>query len=131
MPRPLTQKQCPHCKTFKPIEAFPRNRATSSGLSSWCRECHVAATRRWRAENPEWIAAHSESRRKPPAKHICPECGVVFYGRRDRLTCSRRCKDARYRRRHPEEYRAKERRKDARRRARQLEATSGERGEKC
>jgi hypothetical protein len=43
------------------------------------------------------------------------ECGVSFEGRKDRLLCSRRCKDRRYARLHPEQLRAKERRKYERR----------------
>jgi hypothetical protein len=46
----------------------------------------------------------------------CVECGEEFEGRRDRLLCgSRRCKDRRYARLHPEALREKERRKYRRR----------------
>lgn len=42
-------KTCTHCRRALPPVGFPPNRHTSDGLSSWCRECHVQATRRWRA----------------------------------------------------------------------------------
>jgi hypothetical protein len=64
-------------------------------------------------QNRERINA---ARRMPPAKLRCVECGQDFEGRRGRLLCgSRRCKDRRYARQHPEELRAKERRKYERR----------------
>jgi hypothetical protein len=47
------------------------------------------------------------------------ECGRSFEGLPDRLVCSRRCKDARYKRKHPEEYAAKRKRYRARRRQRE------------
>ncbi len=58
------------------------------------------------------------SRRIPPTRLVCTECGVEFYGRKDRLVCSRRCTDVRYRRLHPDTCRAARRRHDARVRAR-------------
>jgi hypothetical protein len=47
----------------------------------------------------------------------CSECGAELEGRQ-RVVCGRRCKDARYKRLHPEEYAARERRKVERRRER-------------
>ena len=56
------------------------------------------------------------ARRTPQAKLVCVECGGEFEGRRDRLLCgSRRCKDRRYARLHPEALREKERQKYRRR----------------
>jgi len=52
------------------------------------------------------------------AELTCSECGETFEGWRGRLICSPRCKDRRFKRLHPEQARAKQRRKDARRRAR-------------
>ena len=55
--------------------------------------------------------------RVAPSRKKCVECGTEFVGRKDRLLCgARRCKDRRYARLHPEELRAKERRKYERRR---------------
>jgi hypothetical protein len=54
--------------------------------------------------------------RVAPSQLTCVECGASFVGRKDRLLCgARRCKDRRYARLHPEELRAKERRKYERR----------------
>ena len=62
-------------------------------------------------------------RRRPyvpvgPRVLVCVECGETFTAQASALVCSRRCKDARYRRLHPEAERARQARKDARRRAR-------------
>jgi endogenous inhibitor of DNA gyrase (YacG/DUF329 family) len=48
---------------------------------------------------------------------FCEECGEPLEGRQA-VVCSRRCKDSRYRRLHPEAFREKERRKAECRRAR-------------
>jgi hypothetical protein len=76
--------------------------------------------REWRRRNPDKVAEYNERRRIPPTESVCVECGATITGRKDRLLCDqRRCKDQRYQRTHPDEYRAKRRRKDARRRARE------------
>src|SRR5687768_3491073 len=62
-------------------------------------------------------ATYNAERRVGPVALRCVECGGEFEGRPDRLVCSRRCKDRRYARFHPETLKAKERRKAARRRA--------------
>ena len=99
--------RCTNCERRLPAEAFPPNRHAKSGLSSWCRQCHNAASRRSRA-----------GIRATPVELTCTECGTTFLGRRGRLVCSRKCTDARYRRLHPDAYREKRKRIDARRRAR-------------
>jgi hypothetical protein len=113
---PPAGRRCTNCKEFLPFSAFRPNLKLSSGWNSWCRACCVERTRQWRAEHPEQQQLYNERRRVPLAKLRCVECGVVFEGRKDRLVCSRRCKDARYRRLHPEAAREKQRRKDERRR---------------
>jgi len=50
-----------------------------------------------------------------PPQGCCSECGEPLVGRPNRVVCSRRCKDRRYRRLHPEANRLKLRRKRARR----------------
>jgi hypothetical protein len=72
----------------------------------------------WRERNPDQVAAYNASRRVQPAKLQCVECGEAFEGRPNRLVCSRRCKDRRYARLHPEQVREKNRRHQANRRAR-------------
>ena len=64
-----------------------------------------------------WGGAAMRRPRVAPSRKKCVECGTEFVGRKDRLLCgARRCKDRRYARLHPEELRAKERRKYQRRR---------------
>lgn len=73
-------------------------------------------TAAWRAANPDRVHEYNESRRVSVRTFYCVECRRPFASTRsDRLVCSRRCKDARYRRLHPEVVRAKERRKRQRR----------------
>ena len=53
---------------------------------------------------------HAGRPQVPPSKLECVECGVVFEGPKNRLLCSRRCKDRRYARLHPEALRKKKQR---------------------
>jgi hypothetical protein len=121
-------KWCPRCDKYLPAAAFSPFPGSSTGLSSWCRECAVAATREWRAANPEKIAAYNEARRlayreaHPLLVRACSECGEEIVGR-GRVTCGKRqCKDARWRRLNPEAYAAGERRKVERRRLKRQQA---------
>jgi hypothetical protein len=115
-----TDKFCRRCDRYLPFAAFRRSLYLKSGLDSQCRECHTASNRAWRASHPEYRDAYNLARRVGPTPVVCTECGVEFLGRPDRVVCDqRKCRDARYRRLHPEAYRAKVRRKSARRRARQ------------
>jgi endogenous inhibitor of DNA gyrase (YacG/DUF329 family) len=50
-----------------------------------------------------------------PAQGRCSECGEPLVGQPHRVVCSRRCKDAKYRRLHPEANKLKLRRRRARR----------------
>lgn len=36
------EKRCPGCESFKPFDAFPRNRATRDGIAVYCKPCHNA-----------------------------------------------------------------------------------------
>lgn len=60
-------------------------------------------------------AARRRGNVRPQAPGSCSECGGELEGRR-RVVCSERGRDARYRRLHPFEYEANERRKVTRRR---------------
>jgi hypothetical protein len=117
-----TTKWCSGCKRSLPFAAFRQQFATPSWLSSWCGECLVAANRRYRERMREQINAKRREeyaeRQREARQRVCVECGASFEARPDALVCSRLCKDARYRRLHPEAYRAKQRRKAARRRER-------------
>ena len=48
-----TQKTCRHCDTTRPVADFPTNKHTRDGRSPWCRSCHNAATRNWKARRKE------------------------------------------------------------------------------
>jgi hypothetical protein len=104
-------RRCTRCGEFLPFSAFRPNRRLSSGWNSWCRECHAERSRHWRAEHPEQQQLYNERRRVPLAKLTCAECGAVFEGPKNRLLCSRRCKDRRYARLHPDKLREKKRRR--------------------
>ena len=77
----------------------------------------TVATRAWWERNRERIneARRAEYQASRPVR-VCSECGRMIEGK-GWVVCSRRCKDARYRRLHPVEYAAKQRRKYQRRRA--------------
>lgn len=119
---PTTHKHCPRCGGFLPLEDFRPNARLKSGWSSWCRRCSLSATREWRDRNREAIDAYNRARRIPPAELTCVECGVTFEGRRNRLVCSRGCKDARYAKFHPEQAQEKARRHQRRVRAKRKAA---------
>ena len=82
------------------------------------------AARAWREANAGYVERVNAARRVAATKLVCSECSSVFEGRRDRLTCSSRCKEARRRRLNPEACTAKERRKVERRRERRREGGS-------
>jgi hypothetical protein len=52
-PEPITLLTCGDCKVAKPAEAFPRNRARSTGREFYCRPCHSARSQAWKKANPE------------------------------------------------------------------------------
>ena len=110
---PPTGRHCTHCKQWLPFSAFRPNLRLKSGWNSWCRACSAESTKRWRERNADKLRRP----RVAPSQKTCVECGASFVGRKDRLLCgARRCKDRRYARLHPEAVRAKQRRKDERRR---------------
>jgi len=40
MSEPIQIKYCSHCKQFKPISEFGRNRNNKDGVQLWCKFCH-------------------------------------------------------------------------------------------
>ncbi|MFD6564240.1 endonuclease VII domain-containing protein [Micromonospora profundi] len=42
---PEGHKHCPACGEVKPLDAFPRNRADTSGYATYCKPCHNTRTR--------------------------------------------------------------------------------------
>jgi hypothetical protein len=111
---PPRGRRCTRCRQMLPFSAFRPNLKLSSGWSSWCRVCSAAATRQWRMRRRDEL---NERRRVPLSKLRCVECGAKFEGRKGKLLCSRRCKDRRYARLHPDKMRAKQARKYQRRKA--------------
>ena len=66
-------KRCRKCGQVKHSQEFRRNARCRDGLSSWCAECHVEATRAHRqrrreaekqAAHAEWLAGREERRRQ-------------------------------------------------------------------
>jgi hypothetical protein len=106
-PRASRERNCKRCgATFEQPRGPGRQR-------KYCTSC--SPKNFWLEHNRERVNA---GRRAKPVQLTCTECGATFEGRPNRLVCSRRCKDARYRRLHPEAYKAKQRRKQARLRER-------------
>jgi hypothetical protein len=46
-------KRCTCCRQHLPVSEFRANAKLSSGLDSWCIECHRVATRKSREKYPE------------------------------------------------------------------------------
>ena len=57
-------KTCRKCGETKPAAEFRANARMADGLSSWCAECHNAASRRWRDRQRELVAEALEARRR-------------------------------------------------------------------
>lgn len=50
-------KFCGGCKKYLPFSSFGKRKASKDGLQDRCRECTNASSRRWRAENIEYVRA--------------------------------------------------------------------------
>jgi hypothetical protein len=48
-------KTCSKCKTTKPNDAFSFDKRAKDGRAHNCRQCNIAASRRWQANNPERV----------------------------------------------------------------------------
>jgi hypothetical protein len=103
------------------VEEFTFDRDKRCGRGSYCRPCEQERSRDYYQRNRERILARMAARRGPAPARFCSECRVELEGRQ-RVVCSSRCRDARFRRLHPEAYAAKEARKVVRRRERRGEA---------
>lgn len=53
---PITLLTCGDCRTAKPADRFPKNRARSTGRGFYCKICHSARTQAWKKANPEKAA---------------------------------------------------------------------------
>src|SRR5512133_3771528 len=61
---PMTGKWCCRCRQWLPASAFRPNQRLLSGIDSWCKDCHAAAVRQWRLDNPEAVAEYNQRRRR-------------------------------------------------------------------
>jgi hypothetical protein len=57
-------KTCTLCRQTKPLAGFPRSRRSRDGLSSRCRECNVAETRRAQARQRARLGDEEYLRRR-------------------------------------------------------------------
>lgn len=95
----LREKNCRRCRMTKELSAFRMNPRMRDGRSSWCADCHSAATQRWRKANQNQVIAYNEARRivSPEGyRRVCAVCSTSFVARRrDAKICGAgRCKRA-------------------------------------
>jgi uncharacterized CHY-type Zn-finger protein len=90
--------ECYACHEELPVEEFAPDSSKASGHSSICKPCDREKSRRYyqehREEKIEKVKARYEARK--PQRHVavCETCGGSFErARKDRVYCSRRCKD--------------------------------------
>lgn len=79
-------KRCGRCGVVKPADQFRPDRASKSGLTSYCKACTCATNEAWRTANPDAYRASvnkAYAKRKlanasasPPASKRCPDCGA-------------------------------------------------------
>jgi hypothetical protein len=125
----LSEKRCPGCGTVKPIQEFTHDAAKPHGYGTYCLSCERVRSKRYYAANREAVLARAAEKRGPTAPRFCSECSLTLEGGQ-RVTCgSTRCREARFKRLHPEAYakreaRKVERRRQARRRASKKPAPS-------
>jgi hypothetical protein len=118
-------RRCARCRRMLLPEHFRADPKGIAGLSSWCRECSREHGRTWRAKNPEKMAAYRARQREKyvaaRGERVCSECGGELPKHKGKV-CSASCREKRYRRLHPEAYKAKQHRKYLRRKARRASA---------
>jgi protein-arginine kinase activator protein McsA len=90
--------QCYACHEELPVKAFARDETKASGRSSICKPCDREKSRRYYREHREEKLAKVKARAKtrPAPRYVaeCRTCGGSFErSRKDRVFCSRRCKD--------------------------------------
>lgn len=60
----ITEKMCRRCKIWKPLEELKADTRYTSGFSSFCKECHKAATIAWQKANPERFREYQKKLRE-------------------------------------------------------------------
>jgi hypothetical protein len=86
-------KRCTRCGETKPLDQMLRHKRTRDGFSSWCRACHAASNRRWRAEHRAYQDAYNARRRMTPLpERVCVRCGSTYAPvRSDQRRCRKAC----------------------------------------
>lgn len=56
------EKLCRKCKVVKPNDQFKADRRYGEGISSYCKQCHQAATVAWQKANPDRVKAARRKR---------------------------------------------------------------------
>jgi hypothetical protein len=97
---------CTRCGVRQPLDDFAVDRSRPSGRKGMCKRC----------DNEKSLSRYYARRGEAPARS-CSECGDELEGRQ-RVVCSPRCREARFRRLHPDAYAAREAAKVERRRGR-------------
>jgi hypothetical protein len=96
--KPPTHRRCTRCGGWLPLEDFTANRHMHLGVSSWCRPCHLEATREWRARNRAYEVEYNERRRReyrlehPLRERTCVVCGRPLTKRPNALVCGDDCR---------------------------------------
>lgn len=54
----MNTKRCTHCKQYKPLDQFNKNRAMKDGYQNQCRECHRASIKKWDDNNKQHRKEH-------------------------------------------------------------------------
>jgi len=104
-----------------PLSEFTKDRSKPLGVGTYCRSCDAERGRERYARDREKILATAAAKRGPKPFRFCSECGVLLEGGQ-RVTCgTSRCREARFRRLHPESYEKREAAKVERRRQRRIE----------
>lgn len=74
-------KECRDCGLVKPVTEFWKRKASSDGLSLYCRECfglrNAAATRRRMAKRGKTVRAYRKREVLPEGMKHCPRCQEV------------------------------------------------------
>ena len=83
----MTRRRATH-----PEYPGPSSREKLAEIGRAERERAVEYNRRWRERNREYVERYNLSRRTPPVRLVCSECGCGFLGRKDRETCSDECR---------------------------------------
>lgn len=52
-------KTCTRCEVDKPLDEFPRNRASKDGFAYRCKICNAELNKQWRQKNPDKARANS------------------------------------------------------------------------